>query len=355
MARGARARRGHDRLSTARLAALTAATGAARSRSCTARRAASSRFPPTSCPCSCRRSTTTCRRKSPLAAAESWVATTCPRCSGRRSARRTRWTRSSTRPGTSSLRGRPQRRCRVGPADRRLLAAGQAVHRRRRARGAAPAVRALLHEGLNDLDLLGFREPFSRLFPQGMIYRTARRCRRRGNVVSPDEAIAGYGADALRLYILYMGPAEQDKEWSDAGIEGTARLLDRIWRLTLGAAARGGGCAGRRRADPRVIARSTASPTTSCGASSSTLRSPRCSSSSTRSTASRTTLLGRARCGSRPRRCSPRPAVRAARRRGAVGAARQRAALGTAVARGGSGARRRGDGRDRRPGERQAS
>jgi leucyl-tRNA synthetase len=48
-----------------------------------------------------------------------------------------------------------------------------------------------------------------------------------------------YGADALRLYILYMGPAEQDKEWSDAGIEGTARLLDRIWRLALEVAARG--------------------------------------------------------------------------------------------------------------------
>ena len=51
--------------------------------------------------------------------------------------------------------------------------------------------------------------------------------------------MAQYGADALRLYILYMGPAEHDKEWSDAGIEGTARLLDRIWRLALEVAARG--------------------------------------------------------------------------------------------------------------------
>ena len=87
---------------------------------------------------------------------------------------------------------------------------------------------------LNDLDLLGFREPFSRLFTQGMIYRNgAKMSKTKGNVVSPDEAIARYGADALRLYILYMGPAEQDKEWSDAGIEGTARLLDRVWRLAL--------------------------------------------------------------------------------------------------------------------------
>jgi leucyl-tRNA synthetase len=73
-----------------------------------------------------------------------------------------------------------------------------------------------------------------------MIYRHgAKMSKSKGNVVSPDEAVRRYGADALRLYILYMGPAEQDKEWSDAGIEGTARLLDRIWRLALEVAARG--------------------------------------------------------------------------------------------------------------------
>jgi leucyl-tRNA synthetase len=93
---------------------------------------------------------------------------------------------------------------------------------------------------LNDIQLLGFREPFSRLFTQGMIYRHgAKMSKTKGNVVSPDEAIERYGADALRLYILYMGPAEQDKEWSDAGIEGTARLVDRIWRLSLEVATAG--------------------------------------------------------------------------------------------------------------------
>ena len=92
---------------------------------------------------------------------------------------------------------------------------------------------------LNDMELLGFREPFSRLFTQGMIYRHgAKMSKSKGNVVSPDEAVQRYGADTLRLYVLYMGPAEQDKEWSDAGIEGTARLLDRIWRLALEVAAR---------------------------------------------------------------------------------------------------------------------
>ena len=73
-----------------------------------------------------------------------------------------------------------------------------------------------------------------------MIYRHgAKMSKSKGNVVSPGRGVARYGADALRLYILYMGPAEQDKEWSDAGIEGTARLLDRIWRLTLEVAAHG--------------------------------------------------------------------------------------------------------------------
>ena len=95
-------------------------------------------------------------------------------------------------------------------------------------------------KALNDMELLGFREPFSRLFTQGMIYRHgAKMSKSKGNVVAPDEAIAQHGADALRLYILYMGPAEHDKEWSDAGIEGTARLLDRIWRLVLEVAVRG--------------------------------------------------------------------------------------------------------------------
>jgi leucyl-tRNA synthetase len=93
---------------------------------------------------------------------------------------------------------------------------------------------------LNDLGLLGFREPFARLFTQGMIYRNgAKMSKSKGNVVSPDEAVARYGADTLRLYILYMGPAEADKEWQDAGIEGTARLVDRLWRVAHEVAARG--------------------------------------------------------------------------------------------------------------------
>ncbi len=85
---------------------------------------------------------------------------------------------------------------------------------------------------LNDLGLLGFREPFMRLFNQGSInYRGARMSKSRGNVVPPDETIARYGADALRLYILFMGPVDQDKDWQDTGIEGVVRFLSRLWRF----------------------------------------------------------------------------------------------------------------------------
>ncbi len=85
---------------------------------------------------------------------------------------------------------------------------------------------------LNDLGLVGVREPFARLFTQGMIhYRGAKMSKSKGNVVPPDEIVARYGADTLRLYILFMGPAADDSEWSDHGVEGQRRFLDRLWRL----------------------------------------------------------------------------------------------------------------------------
>jgi leucyl-tRNA synthetase len=95
---------------------------------------------------------------------------------------------------------------------------------------------------MNDLGIVGFREPFARLFNQGMLYyRGAKMSKSKGNVVAPDEIIARYGADSLRLYMLFMGPAEQDKEWQDAGVEGMSRFLGRLWRLGLDVAAEDGG------------------------------------------------------------------------------------------------------------------
>ncbi|MEQ9336351.1 MAG: leucine--tRNA ligase, partial [Miltoncostaeaceae bacterium] len=85
---------------------------------------------------------------------------------------------------------------------------------------------------LNDAGLVSAREPFARLFTQGMIHRDgAKMSKSKGNVVSPDEIIDRFGADTLRLYVLFMGPAADDIEWSDRGVEGQRRFLERLWRL----------------------------------------------------------------------------------------------------------------------------
>ena len=179
--------------------------------------------------------------RSPLAAAEDWVATTCPSCGG--PARRETDTMDTFVDSSWYFLRYADARNEEAAWDTGIVDYWLPV--KQYIGGIEHAVLHLMYarfftKVLNDLGLLGFREPFSRLFTQGMIYRNgAKMSKTKGNVVSPDEALARYGADALRLYILYMGPAEQDKEWSDAGIEGTARLIDRVWRLTLEVAARG--------------------------------------------------------------------------------------------------------------------
>ena len=179
--------------------------------------------------------------RSPLAAAEDWVATTCPSCSG--PARRETDTMDTFVDSSWYFLRYADARNDEAAWDQQIVDYWLPV--KQYIGGVEHAVLHLLYarfftKALNDMELLGFREPFARLFTQGMIHRHgAKMSKTKGNVVSPDEAIAQVGADALRLYILYMGPAEHDKEWSDAGIEGTARLLDRIWRLALEVAARG--------------------------------------------------------------------------------------------------------------------
>ena len=87
---------------------------------------------------------------------------------------------------------------------------------------------------LNDLDLVGFREPFARLFHQGWVqFGGTKMSKSRGNVVGPDDLVEAYGADAVRLYLLFMGPADQDMEWTDSGIEGMVRFVRRLWRVVL--------------------------------------------------------------------------------------------------------------------------
>ena len=78
---------------------------------------------------------------------------------------------------------------------------------------------------LHDAGLVGFLEPFARLFTQGMIYRDgAKMSKSKGNVIAPDELVERYGADTLRLTSLFMGPPEQDAEWNDDGVAGVLPL-----------------------------------------------------------------------------------------------------------------------------------
>ena len=87
-------------------------------------------------------------------------------------------------------------------------------------------------KALADLGYLGFQEPFAKLFTQGMITREgAKMSKSRGNVVNPDEYVERYGADTLRSYVLYLGPIDQDADWSDEGAGGIHRFLSRLWRL----------------------------------------------------------------------------------------------------------------------------
>jgi leucyl-tRNA synthetase len=95
---------------------------------------------------------------------------------------------------------------------------------------------------MDDLGLVGFREPFARLFTQGMLYyQGAKMSKSKGNVISPDEYIERYGADAVRLYLLFIGPVDQDAEWQDSGFEGIVRFLHRLWRVVMEQAEKEGG------------------------------------------------------------------------------------------------------------------
>ena len=83
-----------------------------------------------------------------------------------------------------------------------------------------------------DLGMVDHDEPFTRLLTQGMVLRDgAVMSKSRGNVVDPDQMIASYGADTLRLYEMFVAPPEKEIEWTDSGLEGSFRFLTRVWRL----------------------------------------------------------------------------------------------------------------------------
>ncbi len=85
---------------------------------------------------------------------------------------------------------------------------------------------------LHDLGLVPIDEPFTNLLTQGMVLKEgAKMSKSKGNVVSPEEIIEHYGADTARLFILFAAPPERDLDWSDQGVEGAYRFINRVWRL----------------------------------------------------------------------------------------------------------------------------
>lgn len=105
--------------------------------------------------------------------------------------------------------------------------------------GAEHAVLHLLyarfwHKFLYDLGVVPTKEPFQKLFNQGMLLKDSEKMSKsRGNVINPDVIVDQYGADTLRLYEMFMGPLEATKDWTDEGVEGARRFLERVWRLFI--------------------------------------------------------------------------------------------------------------------------
>ena len=106
--------------------------------------------------------------------------------------------------------------------------------------GAEHAVLHLLyarfwHKFLYDLGVVPTKEPFQKLFNQGMILgeNNEKMSRSKGNVVNPDDVVNQYGADTLRVYEMFMGPLDASIAWSEKGLEGARRFLERVWRLVV--------------------------------------------------------------------------------------------------------------------------
>ncbi|EMF0287224.1 leucine--tRNA ligase [Enterococcus hirae] len=106
--------------------------------------------------------------------------------------------------------------------------------------GAEHAVLHLLyarfwHKFLYDIGVVPTKEPFQKLYNQGMILgeNNEKMSKSRGNVVNPDDVVAKYGADTLRLYEMFMGPLDASIAWSENGLEGSRKFLDRVWRLIV--------------------------------------------------------------------------------------------------------------------------
>ncbi|MDQ3866407.1 MAG: leucine--tRNA ligase [Actinomycetota bacterium] len=178
--------------------------------------------------------------RSPLAAAEDWVRTPCPACGG--DALRETDTMDTFVDSSWYFIRYADARNDEAPFDRAVadywLPVNQYIG------GVEHAILHLLYarfftKVMEEIGLVGFREPFARLFTQGMLHRHgAKMSKSKGNVIVPDDYVERYGADAVRLYLLFIGPVEQDSEWQDRDFEGVVRFLHRLWRVALQQAAK---------------------------------------------------------------------------------------------------------------------
>ena len=177
--------------------------------------------------------------ENPLTRDEAFLNVTCPRCGG--PARRETDTMDTFVDSSWYWYRYLSPHKADAPFDRatwsRRWTPGRAVHRRRRARRDAPAVRPLLHQGdARPRARSSEHEPFKRLFNQGQILGAdgERMSKSRGNIQDPDDLVARYGADTIRLFLMFMGPWDQGGPWSPTGTRGRAPLPepgldDRRW------------------------------------------------------------------------------------------------------------------------------
>jgi leucyl-tRNA synthetase len=177
--------------------------------------------------------------RSPLATAEDWVNVSCPTCGG--PALRETDTMDTFVDSSWYFMRYADSHNDEAPWDPEVLARWMPIDQY--IGGVEHAILHLMYarfftKALADLGYLNFQEPFARLFTQGMITREgAKMSKSRGNVISPQSYIERYGADTLRAYIMFIGPPDQDADWSDTGVEGVHRFLGRLWRMSAETAA----------------------------------------------------------------------------------------------------------------------